>query len=430
MIIVKLPSVLLFLLCLAGTLNAQDDLPDRLLVGYWHNWMYTPNHFILTEISPAYDVINISFAVSTVPGEAIMQFVPEPGIYPDPQDFINDVASLQAQGKKVLISIGGANGSIHVDDAADVQDFVSSMVQIIDNYGFDGIDIDLEGGSLLLQGGDTDYQNPTTPLIVYFIEAVSQLLDLYSDDFILTMAPETAYVQGAYSAYAGIWGAYLPVIHALREQLTYIHVQHYNTGALFGLDGVVYSPATADFHVAMADMLLAGFPVAGGYFFAPLAAEQLLIGLPASPQAAGSGYTIPALVQDAVTYLILGEPFEGAQYQLSDPAGYSAFRGLMTWSVNWDMYNELEFSGSYRPFLDSFDSVPDLIELTIDITGNNVHLNWSDPTHSLWYVYRLADPHEAPSVESRIAVTTDAFYIDENALNHTSAFYLVTADEE
>ena len=58
-----------------------------------------------------------------------------------------------------------------------------------------------------------------------------------------------------------IWGAYLPVLHAFRDNWTYIHIQHYNTDSMYGRDGNLYSPATAYFYAAMTDMQLAGFPV-------------------------------------------------------------------------------------------------------------------------------------------------------------------------
>ncbi|MBL7032838.1 MAG: chitinase, partial [Candidatus Delongbacteria bacterium] len=213
-------AITLVTACTAVIGLVQPDLPERLLVGYLHNWMYSPNYPLLTELPVEYDLINIAFAVSTTPHGATMQFTPEPGIYPEPEEFNTDIAALQATGRKVLISIGGANGSIRVDNTEDTQLFVQSMIQIIDQYGLDGMDIDLEGASLFLQGGDSDYRNPIMPGIIHFMDAVVELADHYGDQFILTMAPETAYVQGAYSAYAGIWGAYLPVIHALRGHLT------------------------------------------------------------------------------------------------------------------------------------------------------------------------------------------------------------------
>lgn len=347
----------IFLLSLCANLIAKprdSDLPSRLIVGYWHNWVNSPNTLLLTEIPPAYDVINIAFAVPTTAYGSTMQFTPDPSIYPNQQGFINDMNFLKSEGKKVLISIGGANGPVNLNDSTEVQNFVSSMINIITTYGFDGMDIDLEGTSLFLEPGDDDFRNPTSPLITNFIDAVVALTNQLPPDFILTAAPETAFMQGGYNTYGGIWGAYLPVIHALRNQLTYIHVQHYNTGSMFGRDGNIYQPATADFHAVMADMLLAGFPVdvhGANIYFDPLLPDQVLIGLPASANAAG-GYTPPSVVHTALDYVILGIPY-GGQYQLSDPDGYFDFRGLMTWSINWDVHNNNQFSNSHRGYLDS-----------------------------------------------------------------------------
>ena len=48
----------------------------------------------------------------------------------------------------------------------------------------------------------------------------------------LTMAPEHPYVQGGVVAYAGIWGAYLPMIDHLRSRLDILHVQLYNNSSV------------------------------------------------------------------------------------------------------------------------------------------------------------------------------------------------------
>jgi len=353
----KLKLLILLILFLSTALMSQT-LPEKIIVGYWHNWGYTPNTVYLTEIPEAYDVINIAFATPTVAFGSTMEFTPDSGIYPNINDFINDIVLLQSLNKKVVISIGGANHPVSLLTVDDVEEFVTTMSAIIDIYGFDGIDIDLEGGSISLDTGDNDFRYPTTPKIVNLIDAITQLTDLYPD-MMLTTAPETAYVQGGYGTYVGIWGAYLPLIHALRDRWTYVHVQHYNTGSMYGRDGVSYNPPSADFHVAMADMLLAGFNVnvyVNNIFFEPLAPGQVAIGLPASTSAAGSGYTAPDVVHTVLDYLILGIPF-GGQYQLANPDGYTDFRGLMTWSINWDINNNLEFSNSHRPYLDDLGGV-------------------------------------------------------------------------
>ncbi len=345
---------LLSLLAGPRAVGGQTALPPRVIVGYWHNFNNGSSYIPLSSVPAAYDVIDVSFAVPTAYLGATMTFTPDPGLYPNAQSFISDVTTLQAKGKKVLISIGGANGPVQVKSATDVQSFVASMKSIITTYGFDGIDIDLEGASLSLQQGDTDFQAPNTPGIVYFITAIQQLLLQFPGGLMLTMAPETAFVQGGAGAYAGVFGAYLPVIHALRNQLTFIHVQHYNSGSMFGRDGEIYQPGTADFHVAMADALIAGFKVrsTSTTTFPGLPAEKVLVGVPASADAAGSGYTSDATLQDALTYLYTGKGY-GGRYTLANAKGYPTFRGVMTWSINWDVYHAQTWSKAQRSFLDN-----------------------------------------------------------------------------
>ncbi|MCE9667704.1 glycosyl hydrolase family 18 protein [Myxococcus stipitatus] len=326
---------------------------SKVLVGYWHNFDNGSTNIRLRDVSAKFDVIQVAFAEPVGgAGSGTMGFTPYNSSV---GDFKADIALLRSQGRRVLISIGGANGTIHLDDATARQNFVASMQSLITTYGFDGLDLDLEGSSLSLNGGDTDFRNPTTPRIVNLIQATRQLLDQNGSGFLLTMAPETAYVQGGMAAYGGPWGAYLPVIHALRDRLTYLHVQHYNTGTVTALDGRAYAQGTPDFHVAMAEMLLRGFPVGGNASatFPALRPDQVVIGLPSSPQAAGGGYTTPANVHKALDYLLKGQSFGGA-YVLRQPAGYPGFKGLMTWSINWDQFTQFEFSNSHRAYLDTY----------------------------------------------------------------------------
>ncbi|RKH69801.1 fibronectin type III domain-containing protein [Corallococcus aberystwythensis] len=326
---------------------------SKVLVGYWHNFDNGSTNIRLRDVSSKFNVIQVAFAepVAGAPS-GTMGFTPYNATV---ADFKADIATLKAQGRKVLISLGGANGTIHLDNAAARQAFVTSMQGLINTYGFDGLDLDLEGASLALNGGDTDFRNPTTPRIQHLIAGTRQLLNDNGAGFLLTMAPETAYVQGGYAAYGGPWGAYLPVIHALRDRLTYLHVQHYNTGTVTGLDGRAYAQSTPDFHVAMAEMLLQGFPVGGNAsaVFPALRPEQVVIGLPSSPQAAGGGYTTPANVQKALDYLMKGQSF-GGTYVLRQSGGYPGFKGLMTWSINWDKFTNFEFSNSHRAYLDTY----------------------------------------------------------------------------
>ncbi|WP_211354886.1 glycosyl hydrolase family 18 protein [Tenacibaculum adriaticum] len=338
----------------SGDEGNNGELPKRILVGYWHNFINPAGGMKLSEVSDKWDVINISFAIPTVLGGSTMTLSLDPAIYSNVQEFKNDVAALQSRGKKVLISMGGETGVVGINTAADAQAFSSSMINIINEYGFDGMDIDFEGGSISLAGGDTDFRNPTTPKIVNLISACRTIISQFGSDFILSMAPETAYVQGGFSAYGGISGAYLPLIYALRNDMDYIHVQHYNTGCMLGLDGLCYGSGNANFQVAMADMLLQGF-TAGGQQFPALRQDQVVIGLPATPSAAGSGYTASSEVHKALDYIIKGQSF-GGSYVLRNPSGYPNFRGLMTWSINWDKNGGFGFSNPHRAYLDGLDN--------------------------------------------------------------------------
>lgn len=308
----------------------------------------------IDQVSDAFDAINVSFAEPTgnAPGE--IGFVLDPAF--NEQAFKAGIQAKQAAGKKVIISIGGANGQVQLESTAARNNFVASMISIIDEYGFDGLDVDFEGHSLYLNAGDNDLDNPTTPVIVNLIGALRDLTDHYGSEFMLTMAPETFFVQLGYSFYGGNCagcdrraGAYLPVIHAMRDRLDWLQVQHYNSGPITGLDDQYHTMGVADFHVAMADMVLAGFPVAGtGDFFTGLRQDQVLIGLPANNNA-GGGFTSVSEVHSALDCLIKAQGC--TTYQPS--ATWSDMRGLMTWSINWDQFNNFEFSTQHRQYLDN-----------------------------------------------------------------------------
>jgi len=330
--------------------GGNGQVPARAFVGYWHNFENGSGFIRLRDVSRDFDVINLSFGEPVPGSRSRIQFVPD--VRTTAAEIQADVAQLKSEGKKVLLSIGGANGTVELNTAADQQSFVDSVAAIVTQYGLNGIDVDFEGSSVTLNAGDLDFRNPTTPKIINLIAALRTLKSRFGSNFILSMAPETFYVQVGFQAYGGAAGAYLPVIHGVRDILNFIHVQHYNTGTVLGLDGVAYASATADFQVAMAEMLMTGFPVAGNpdRFFAPLREDQVMIGLPSSPQAAGSGYTPPAEVAKAINYLVRGQSY-GGRYVLRRASGYPNFRGVMTFSVNWDRFNGFVFSRGVRPLL-------------------------------------------------------------------------------
>jgi chitinase len=133
-----------------------------------------------------------------------------------------------------------------------------------------------------------------------------------------------------------------------------VQVQHYNSAARAARDLNVYLPGTADFHVAMAEMLLQGFAIEGAarHRFPPLRPEQIVMGLAAWPEAVNNGYTAPLEMEKVLNYLTKGEPFGGI-YQLHDSLRYRCLRGVMTWSINWDAAHHWTFSNAIRSYLDA-----------------------------------------------------------------------------
>ena len=318
--------------CLSFFSKAQA--PNPALIGYFHNWQDVSAPYIqLDQVDSRYNMIDVAFAVPQSGTSYKMEFVPD---QVSQATFISQIQTVQGQGRKVLISMGGATAPISLGTVAERDTFISTMTNIINTFGFDGIDIDFEGSSLSVSGGTIS--TPTDQPIIYLITAVKQIMSNYylqnGRRLILTMAPETAFVQGGQSAYGGIWGAYLPVIDALRDSLEILHVQLYNSGSMYGIDGNVYTQGTADFIVAMCEAVIHGFNTAGG-MFSGLPASKIVVGLPSCSMAAGGGFTDSAVVKTAIDYL-RGIGTQPGTYTLVNPIGYPSFRGMMTWSINWD----------------------------------------------------------------------------------------------
>jgi len=314
--------------------SSASVLCNKVVVGYWHSFDNGISTVIkLRDVPCSYNVVDIAFLEGASPSDPTIVFRLDEAKVETEAELIQDIKILKSKGVKVIASIGGQNGAVSLPDAAAVTKFVSSISVLIDKFGFEGLDIDIEGGAVVLSGGDTDFQNPTTPVIKNLISAFKQLKSKYGSSFWITMAPEVAYVQGGITAYGSIWGAYLPIIYGLRNELEFIHVQYYNGGGGTGADGNNYNQGTADFIVAMSDMLLSGFKVNNGKMFPALREDQVAFGLPATTGAAGSGYMQLTEVTKALDYMIKGTSF-GGTYKL--PKAFPNFRGIMTWSVNWD----------------------------------------------------------------------------------------------
>lgn len=341
------------LFCFKSISQTQPAQVVNTLIGYWHNWSDASAPYIpLDKIDKRYNVVEVAFATPVSPSDMHMQFTPD---VVTQAEFISSMRTLQRQGKKVLISVGGANASVDLTTTANKNVFVSSMTSIINTYGFNGMDIDIENGNSILITGGT-ISNPSNIAQINLISAIKEIMANYRSSnhkkMLLTMAPETAYVQGGQSSYGNIWGGYLPIIDALRDSIAVLQVQLYNSGSMFGIDGNIYTQGNADFIVAMSEAVIQGFNTEGG-MFKGLPASKVAVGLPACKMAAGDGYVDTASVKKAIDYLRGDGPRPGS-YVLVNSAGYPTLRGMMTWSINWDATPNC---GPVYEYADSYDRI-------------------------------------------------------------------------
>ena len=472
--------LVLSLLCVR---NAQTQDFDRNVIGYFTSWaVYVRDYHVPDIPADKINYINYAFAnINPATGTVVLgdSYADIDRWYPgdswEPGSLRGSFRRLQILKEeyphlKTLISVGGWTWSTYFSDIALTDEsrqlFATSCVDFIQEYGFDGVDLDWE---YPVSGGlpGNIYRPEDKENYTLLLAELRTQLDQAGDYLLTIAAPASPMNRENYE---------LDQIH---QYLDWINVMTYdfhgpwgdpeadpvtnfNTPLFVPADDPLVEPYHSSFNLSA---------VVEGYLAAAVPRAKLNTGLafygrgfgvvPDENNGLYANYSGPS---NAGTWENGVFDYWDLEQNYIDLNGYSAYwhdEAKVPWiynsntqiMVSYDSPQSIEEKVNYINSIDlggvmfwefsadrqgvlldvvyeTIAPTPPQIELTIDITGNDVFLNWNDPAHSLWYVYRLADPNEAPSVESRIAVTTDAFYIDENALNHTSAFYLVTADEE
>ncbi len=284
----------------SGDPGPVTGLPKHAVTGYWQNFNNGATVQKISDVPSAYDIIAVAFADATTTPGAVTFNLDSAGLGGYTVDqFKADIKAKQAAGKKVIVSVGGEKGTVSVSDSASATNFANSVYSLMQTYGFDGVDIDLENGL-----------NPT-----YMTQALRALSAKAGPNLVITMAPQTIDMQSAS-------GSYFKTALNIKDILTVVNTQYYNSGAMLGCDGKVYSQGSVDFLTALACIQLEG----------GLAPSQVGLGLPASPSGAGGGYVSPTTVNnalDCLTKLTNCGTFKPSKT-------YPDLRGAMTWSTNWD----------------------------------------------------------------------------------------------
>ncbi|KAB2974511.1 chitinase [Streptomyces sp. SS1-1] len=299
-----------------GTTTATPtgpSLPKHAVTGYWQNFNNGATVQKLADVPSQYDIIAVAFADATGTPGAVTFNLDSAGLGGYTVDqFKADVRAKQAAGKKVIVSVGGERGTVAVNDSASAANFANSVYALMQQYGFDGVDIDLENGL-----------NAT-----YMTQALRSLSAKAGSSLIITMAPQTIDMQSTSNTY-------FQTALNIKDILTVVNMQYYNSGSMLGCDGKVYSQGSVDFLTALACIQLEG----------GLAPSQVGLGLPASTRGAGSGYVSPTVVNNALDCLAKGTNC-GA---FKPSRTYPDLRGAMTWSTNWDATAGNAWSGAVGP---------------------------------------------------------------------------------
>lgn len=315
-----------------------------ILAGYWHNWEGSAGWLPLRDVPPAYDWVKIAFALPDESQSGAIVFRPDRRY--EPGEFLSEVAFLQQRGTRVILSIGGGRHPIELQNESMRHAFVESVLELVRRYRFDGIDLNLEGRSIVLDPGDRDFLNPTSPKIRNMISAVREIRARTPRGFLITASPETRPVTGGFGDFGGDAGGWLPLLHHLRDVLDMVHIQLYNSGTQFALirgddpgQIRVVTQGTPEFVWGVAEMLILGFPVnrVQPQWFPGLGAHRVSVGFPASPYAAsGGGHIPPDELRLILTHLMTGRGGPRRNHPLRSPRGHPGLGGVMTWSINWD----------------------------------------------------------------------------------------------
>ncbi|MFH8766120.1 chitinase [Streptomyces althioticus] len=293
------------------------DLPRHAVTGYWQNFDNGAAVQKISDVPDQYDIIAVAFADATGTPGAVTFNLDSAGLNNYTVDqFKADVRAKQAAGKKVIISVGGEKGTVAVNDSASAANFANSVYAVMHEYGFDGVDIDLENGL------DATYMT----------QALRSLSAKAGPSMILTMAPQTIDMQSTSNSY-------FRTALNVKDILTVVNMQYYNSGSMLGCDGKVYSQGSVDFLTALACIQLEN----------GLDPSQVGLGLPASTRGAGSGYVAPSVVNAALDCLTRGT--NCGSFKPSKT--YPGLRGAMTWSTNWDATAGNAWSNAVGPHVHS-----------------------------------------------------------------------------
>lgn len=410
-----------------------DTMPSiegkKVLVGYWHNWdqgfsgdyaQGYPAKMALKDTPKEYNVVMAAF-MKSYSNATMPTFVP---YYGTDKSFREEISVLNQRGQAVLLSLGGADAHIELHEAnGDTDKFADEIIRLVDVYGFDGLDLDLEQSAIKLADNET--------VIPAALKKVREHYEQQGKHFIISMAPEIPYLTKANPQYQNY-------IERLDGYYDFIAPQYYNQGA-FGIgfqpddtskDGWWVNYAQNDdskkyeFLYHFSKELMTN---KHGLSAVKIPSGKLVIGLPSNTSAAATGFV---KTPNDVYRVFADLQKEGLP-----------LRGLMTWSINWDEgdnVNHQSFNGQFRKAYTSLindgsevitpddDTTPPSVPSDVQgtSTATSVQLSWKASTDDNaagvhhYSVYRN---------QQKVADVTNTAFTDNNLQSSTEYQYRVIA---
>jgi chitinase len=339
------------------TITLKQQAVGGRIISYMPGWKTPP---AATDLAKAgYTNMLVAFGVfsTTNPGQIVSAFDTITPAY---------ITSLHNAGIKVSLSLGGASTSIantsvnfnQVRTAAgnDVkfeQTFVASLEAMLAQYGFDGVDFDIEQGF----NGSGTFTQPTGDIAA--LSVIINTLRADNPNLLISLVPQAPNIS-ATAGFDNVWGNYSSLIMQTHNALSWVGVQVYNTGCVFGIDQVCYGqdvPSNPDLSVAVVADLLESWPAktadgrATGFqpYISYLSPNQVVLGYPAPNKAGasdGSPVTPTATIKRAIQCLATNVKGAGSCNTYVPPKAYAGFGGVFNWEITYDQNNNYNFATS------------------------------------------------------------------------------------
>ena len=315
-------------------INKQDN--EYLIVGYWENYV-DKNPIKLSEISDLYDIINITFARNSELNDGTVTFELNEylckNISYSKKEFIEDIKRLQNKGKKVLVAIGGEQGgSFKITNDHEVNNFVRSLTNIVDEYNFDGIDIDIETGNLEIE---------------YMEKATKIFWKKYNGEKMITLNSSLTDMKSA-DVNEGKDNFWYKFAVDMKDKLAIVSSRYYNSGTQSGYDyKTIYSREQG--HEA---------------FIASIVAKQLenknlannnigitILGMTEEVKGLPQAYMEPNKIINTLKVIIEGKNLDLDYRNFIPVRAYPELKAVSIWSINGDALNNYQMANSISTYL-------------------------------------------------------------------------------